>query len=379
VTASSPVVVVAHDAEVLAASVAARLLTRLVDAQATRGTASVVLTGGGVGIALLEHAARSPARAAVDWQRVDVWWGDERFVAADDPERNDRQAREALLDGLPLDPARVHPMGAAGGPDGDDVDAAGARYADELAAAAPAGAVAPAFDVLLLGMGPDGHTASLFPEHPGLHDDRAAFGVHGSPKPPPTRVTMGFAALNAAREAWLVVAGARRRRWSPWRWPAPATSSCRPRGCAGASRRCGCWTRAPPPSCRATCGAAESALLAAELGQRLGQDGLAVLGVAALAHVGQVRLVRLGLGRRRGLGLVLTGREAAARAVPHLGHRGLVGERRLGLVAVRAPERDADPRRGLTPLGLAHRTGAYPAASDRVAACHCPCSFVMCP
>jgi 6-phosphogluconolactonase len=99
-------------------------------------------------------------------------------------------------------------MGAAGGPDGDDVDAAGARYADELAAAAPAGAVAPAFDVLLLGMGPDGHTASLFPEHPGLHDDRAAFGVHGCPKPPPTRVSLGFRAICSAREVWLVVAGA---------------------------------------------------------------------------------------------------------------------------------------------------------------------------
>jgi 6-phosphogluconolactonase len=207
VSSPSPVVVVLRDAEVLAASVGARLLTRLVDAQALRGSASVVLTGGGVGIALLEHVARSPARSAVDWRRVDVWWGDERFVPADDPERNEKQAREALLDAVDLDPARVHPMGAAGGPDGDDADAAGARYAAELAAAAEPDHVAPAFDVLLLGMGPDGHTASLFPEHPGRHDDRTAFGVHGSPKPPPTRVSLGFSALNGAREAWMVVAG----------------------------------------------------------------------------------------------------------------------------------------------------------------------------
>lgn len=207
-SAPSPVVVVVRDPQVLAASVAARLLTRLVDAQAVRGTASVVLTGGGIGIALLEQVARSAARAAVDWSKIDVWWGDERFVPADDPDRNDLQAREALLDGLDLDPRRVHPMGARGGPDGDDVDAAGARYAAELAAAARDGEHAPAFDVLLLGMGPDGHTASLFPEHPGPYDDRAAFGVHGAPKPPPTRISMGLRALNGAREAWLVVAGA---------------------------------------------------------------------------------------------------------------------------------------------------------------------------
>jgi 6-phosphogluconolactonase len=206
-TPPAPVVVVVRDEQVLAASTAARLLTRLVDAQSLRGTASLVLTGGGVGIALLEQVARCAAHAAVDWRRVDLWWGDERFVPADDPQRNELQAREALLDGLDLDPARVHPMGARGGPDGDDADAAGARYAAELAAAAAPGAASPAFDVLLLGMGDDGHTASLFPGHAGTYDDRTAFGVHGSPKPPPTRVTLGFRALNAAREAWMVVSG----------------------------------------------------------------------------------------------------------------------------------------------------------------------------
>ena len=203
----APTVVVVRDADVLAEAVAARLLTRLVDAQALRGTASVVLTGGGVGIAVLEAVRRSPARAAVDWSRVDVWWGDERFVAADDPERNELQARQALLDALPLDPRRVHPMGAAGGPDGQDADAAAERYAGELHAAAAPDHDLPAFDVLLLGVGPDGHTASLFPEAPGVHDDRMVIGVHGSPKPPPTRISLGFDALNAAREAWFVVAG----------------------------------------------------------------------------------------------------------------------------------------------------------------------------
>jgi 6-phosphogluconolactonase len=203
----APTVVVVRDPELLANAVAARLLTRLLDAQARRGTASVVLTGGGVGIASLAAVHESGARAAVDWSKVDVWWGDERFVPAADPERNEKQAREALLDALPLDPARVHPMPAADGPDGPDVEIAAARYAAELTAAAPPDDDVPPFDVLLLGMGPEGHTASIFPESPAAYDERPAFAVHGCPKPPPTRITMGFSALNAAREVWLVVAG----------------------------------------------------------------------------------------------------------------------------------------------------------------------------
>lgn len=205
-SAPSPTVVVLPDAEVLAAAVAARLLTRLIDAQAERGSASVVLTGGTIGTATLRAVRSSPARAAVDWRRVDVWWGDERWVAADSPDRNDRQAREALLDALDLDPARLHPFSAP--PGADDPEAAAAAYAAELATAAGPGADVPAFDVLLLGMGPEGHTASIFPESPAAHDERTVVAVHGCPKPPPTRISLGFAALTAAREVWLVVSGA---------------------------------------------------------------------------------------------------------------------------------------------------------------------------
>lgn len=207
-TAPAPVVVVSRDPDVLAAAVAARLVTRLVDAQALRGAASVVLTGGSIGIAALRALAEAPARPAVDWWQVDVWWGDERFVAADDPERNERQARDALLDALDLDPVRIHPMGALGGPDGADADAAAARYADQLLAAAAGGDIVPPFDVLLLGMGPEGHTASIFPESPAAYDERAVLAVHGCPKPPPTRISMSFAAIGQAREVWMVVAGA---------------------------------------------------------------------------------------------------------------------------------------------------------------------------
>jgi 6-phosphogluconolactonase len=201
-------VVLRHrDPDVLAAAVAARLLTRLVDVQAEGRVPSVVLTGGTVARIVHRAVRDSGAREAVDWSRVDLWWGDERFVAADDPERNEAQARADLLDAVPLDPARVHPMAALGGPFGDDVDAAAAAYADELDAAAAARSDGTAFDVLMLGMGPDGHVASLFPGHPGLDDERTALAVRSSPKPPPVRISMSFATLARASQAWFLVTG----------------------------------------------------------------------------------------------------------------------------------------------------------------------------
>ena len=204
-----PLVVVHQDASLLARAVAARLVTALVDAQAARGHASVVLTGGGIGIASLRELAASPARDAIEWDALDVWWGDERFLPGGHPERNETQAREALLDAVDVDPNRVYPMGASDGPDGDDVDAAAARYADALEAAAHPEdhAPVPSFDVLLLGVGPDGHVASLFPEAPSLYDERTVIPVRGSPKPPPTRISLSMSAINAAREVWLIAAG----------------------------------------------------------------------------------------------------------------------------------------------------------------------------
>jgi 6-phosphogluconolactonase len=204
-----PLVVVHRDAALLARAVAARLVTALVDAQAARGSASVVLTGGGIGVASLRELAAIPARDAIDWDALDVWWGDERFLPTGHPERNETQARAALLDAVDLDPARVHPLGASDGPAGDDLDAAAERYTAELAAAAhpeDRGPV-PRFDVLLLGVGPDGHVASLFPETPALYDERLVVPVRGAPKPPPNRLSLSLSAINAAREVWLVTAG----------------------------------------------------------------------------------------------------------------------------------------------------------------------------
>ena len=201
-------VVVHADPKLLAEAVAARLAVRLLDAQAERGTAAVVLTGGGIAAQVYAALRDSPVRDAVDWAHLDVWWGDERFLPTGHPERNETQAREALLDAVPFDPARVHPMPASDGPDGDDPEAAAERYAATLAEAArPGTASLPHFDVLLLGIGEDGHVASVFPEHPVAYETRPVAAVRGSPKPPPVRTTLTLPAINTAEEVWLVATG----------------------------------------------------------------------------------------------------------------------------------------------------------------------------
>lgn len=205
----TPDVVIEPDADRLARSVAEALVARLAAAQALRGTASVVLTGGSIGISVLERVAglaAEPVRETVDWSSVDVWWGDERFVPADDEERNEKAARRALLDVVGVDPARVHAMPPSDGPFAEPEDAAD-WYAGQLAAAAGDDGPVPHFDVLLLGMGPEGHTASIFPDSPAVDDERPAFAVRDCPKPPPTRVSLGFGAIAAADEVWMVVAG----------------------------------------------------------------------------------------------------------------------------------------------------------------------------
>lgn len=207
---SAPQLVVHRDKELMSQAAAARLITKIVDAQAARGSASVVLTGGRNGNALLAALGNSPARDAIDWPRLDLWWGDERFLPEGDPERNVTQAHEALLDHVPVDPARVHAMPASDGAYGSDVEAAAASYAAELSAAAGPedhGPV-PGFDVLMLGVGPDTHVASLFPEMPAVRETvRTVVGVHGAPKPPPTRISLTLPAIRAAREVWLLAAG----------------------------------------------------------------------------------------------------------------------------------------------------------------------------
>jgi len=205
---NTPEVFVYASGDLLASAAAARTVTRLADAIAAAGHAHLVLTGGGIGTKVLAAIAAAPARDAVDWRRVDFWWGDERFAATGDPDRNETGARAALLDTLNVEPARVHAVPGPDGPDGDDPDAAAARYAAELSAAAGTGAAVPVFDILMLGIGPEGHVASIFPESPAAHATGSVVAVRSSPKPPPTRISFTFSAIQAAREVWILASGA---------------------------------------------------------------------------------------------------------------------------------------------------------------------------
>jgi 6-phosphogluconolactonase len=200
---SGPVDVLRHaDAESLAEAAAGRLVTTLVERQQTGKSASVCLTGGGIGTAVLRAIANSSARGSVDWSHVDVWWGDERYVETGSPDRNETSARAALLDQLPLDPGRVHPFPAP--EDSIDVADSAATYAEALRMW---GGDEPSLDIMLLGIGPDGHVASLFPEQPALHDARLACAVTGAPKPPPVRGTVTMPVIRHAREVWILASG----------------------------------------------------------------------------------------------------------------------------------------------------------------------------
>lgn len=196
-------VVVYPDQQAVADAAGARLGLALSDAVAVRGIAHVVLTGGTVGIELLRSLAASPLCGLIDWTSVHVWWGDERFVPAGHADRNELQAQRALLAHVPLPEENIHRMGSSD-----------AFATPELAAAAYGAEIAkadhPAWDVAIFGMGPDGHVASLFPDHPVyLADDVAdAVAVHESPKPPATRVSLTLASISRAREVWVVAAGA---------------------------------------------------------------------------------------------------------------------------------------------------------------------------
>lgn len=164
-------------------------------------TVHVVLTGGTVGIALLENI--DPTHK-LDWNRIHLWWGDERFVPAGDPDRNEGQATSALLHRLPIPAENIHRMPASDA--GMTLDEAVDAYDDELAKFWPE---LPEFDITFLGVGPDAHIASLFPGLEGIEvNDRAVIAVRNSPKPPAERISLTLPALNNSKNVWVVASGA---------------------------------------------------------------------------------------------------------------------------------------------------------------------------
>jgi 6-phosphogluconolactonase len=204
--AATPEVVVHPDAAALAVDVASRLLTRLAALQSDAERVSLVLTGGRTGIAVLEQVRGSHRRDTVDWTRIDVFWSDERFVPVRDDERNERQAREALLDHVPTPPHSVHAIAASDGRFGDDLDLAAHDY--DLVLRSRSRRNGQLFDVCLLGVGEEGHVASLFPDSPAVRAaDRYAVAVRNSPKPPACRVSLTLCAIRRADEVWLMTGG----------------------------------------------------------------------------------------------------------------------------------------------------------------------------
>jgi 6-phosphogluconolactonase len=179
----------------LALAVSRQLAARVHSVATVGRTPKVVLTGGSIATKI--YGRLSPENA--DWARAEYWWGDERFVPSGHEDRNDRQAREGFLDRLRVPAEHIHAMPAHG------CDLSMAEAADQYATTLPDDP----FDVVLLGVGPDAHIASLFPGHPQVHEtERSAVEVFDSPKPPPQRITLTYAALNNTRATWFVVSGA---------------------------------------------------------------------------------------------------------------------------------------------------------------------------
>jgi 6-phosphogluconolactonase len=199
-------VLVHPDKDALVAVVSARFLTKVAELAAGKDTVHVCLTGGTVGIAVLAAVATSPQQDMIDWSKVHFWWGDERWVAADSDDRNDKQARQAMLDRIRVPEQNIHPFPATDS--GLDLDAAAVAYADELRSAAREGEAYPRFDITFLGVGPDGHIASLFPDQEGIRDtEHTVIPVRDSPKPPPERLSLTRPVINDSTRVWLVLAG----------------------------------------------------------------------------------------------------------------------------------------------------------------------------
>ncbi len=204
---NGPRLTVTADLAALGAAAADDVLARAASAIASRGRFAIALSGGSTPQPLYERLAASPWRDRTDWSRWHVFWSDERLVPADDPCSNQRLAQQALLGHVPIPAAQIHRVPIDAGPP----EVVAAAYEGELRASflLDDGSL-PRFDLILLGLGSDGHTASLFPGAPAL-DERRRLVVAtppGSLPPAVDRVTFTLPVLNAARAIVFLVSGA---------------------------------------------------------------------------------------------------------------------------------------------------------------------------
>jgi 6-phosphogluconolactonase len=202
---TAPVVRRFADAEAVSRAAAEEFVRRAAEAIAARGRFTVALSGGSTPRRLYQLLAGAPYRGQVDWGRVDVFWGDERSVPPDDKESNYRMAREAMLAALALPAGHVHRMEA----ERADRAVAAREYQDEIARVfgVDVNGESPAFDLILLGMGPDGHTASLFPHTAALGETKRWVVVNHVPQHHTDRMTLTYPVLDRAREVLFLVAG----------------------------------------------------------------------------------------------------------------------------------------------------------------------------
>ena len=180
------------DADGVAVGAARAVVQRINELFESQQQVNLVVTGGTVGILTLAKLRE----LSLDWSRVQIWWGDERFVEKASGDRNEVQAKEALLDHIEIPVTNLHPFPASD--EGLSLDAAALAFRSEVSGVS--------FDILLLGIGPDGHIASLFPGRNAAGE--LVIAEHDSPKPPPERLSLSYAAINSAREVWFTVAGA---------------------------------------------------------------------------------------------------------------------------------------------------------------------------
>ncbi|MFT4135254.1 6-phosphogluconolactonase [Microbacterium sp.] len=196
-------VVIGPDPVVLAASVAARFLRLVAARLADADLVHVALAGGTAATSVLRAVGVQPGRADVDWSRVHVWWTDESLASRDSGVRDEKRGRAALMDQLALPDGNVHAMAASG-----DLDRAAVDYAAELSRFGDGDQPWPSFDVCLLGVGADGHIASLFPDRGEIQVvDRSVVAVRDAPMPPPERLSLTRPVINSSREVWMVLTG----------------------------------------------------------------------------------------------------------------------------------------------------------------------------
>lgn len=204
---ANTIVKVFDDRQTLVAGIADRFVSTMIESLSRQDVAHIVLTGGSVGIDTLAAIGSHARESEIDWSRVHLWWGDERWLPSGDSERNDAQADPVFLALIACPLENVHRFPAANGE--LDLDSAAREYALELEEHAPSSLRTPSFDLVFLGVGPDGHIASLFPGHEGIKEREATvIAVRNSPKPPPERLSLTLPVINSASRVWLCLSGA---------------------------------------------------------------------------------------------------------------------------------------------------------------------------